>query len=98
MYAICLFVIVKIKSFRYEFSNFKDLLNFFLHIYVLAIIRQMFEAERKVKRLNDPSKKEIENKIKNEIIPAFLRQMSEILIKNGGEFMVGKGVRIQFYL
>ena len=58
----------------------------------------MFEAERKVKRLNDPSKKEIENKIKNEIIPAFLRQMSEILIKNGGEFMVGKGVRIQFYL
>ena len=58
----------------------------------------MFEAERKVKRLNDPSKKEIENKIKNETIPAFLRQMSEILIKNGGEFMVGKGVRIQFYL
>ena len=58
----------------------------------------MFEAERKVKRLNDPSKKEIENKIKNETIPAFLRQMSEILIKNGGEFMVGKGVRIKFYL
>ena len=56
----------------------------------------MFEAERKIKRLNDPSKKEIENKIKNETIPAFLRQMSEILIKNGGEFMVGKGVRIQF--
>ena len=68
----------------------------FLHINLLAIIRQMFEAERKIKRLNDPSKKEIENKIKNETIPAFLRQMSEILIKNGGEFMVGKGVRIQF--
>ena len=82
-----------------EFSNFKDLLNFFSHIiHLLAIIRQMFEAERKVKRLNDPSKKEIENKIKNEIIPAFLRQMSEILIKNGGEFMVGKGVSTQFDL
>ena len=70
----------------------------FSHINLLAIIRQMFEAERKVKRLNDPSKKEIENKIKNETVPAFLRQMSEILIKNGGEFMVGKGVRTQFDL
>ena len=59
---------------------------------LLAIIRRTFEGERKVKRLNEPTKKEIENKIKNETIPSFLRQMSEILMRNEGEFMVGKGV------
>ena len=41
---------------------------------------------------DEAKKKELEEKLKSETIPAFFKQMITILTKNGGKYMVGKGV------
>ena len=41
---------------------------------------------------DEAKKAELQEKMKNETAPAFLKNMTTILTKNGGQFMVGKGV------
>ena len=59
------------------------LLWFFKHI--AAIVKVMFEKD-------ETKKKELHESMKNETTPAFLKHMTTILTKNGGQYMVGKGV------
>jgi hypothetical protein len=49
------------------------------------IAKGMFEKD-------EEKKKELHEKMKNETAPAFLKLMTTILTKNGGQYMVGKGV------
>ena len=41
---------------------------------------------------DETKKTELQEKMKNETAPAFLKNMTTILTKNGGQWMVGKGV------
>lgn len=41
---------------------------------------------------DETKKKELQEKMKNETAPAYLKHMTTILTKNGGQYMVGKGV------
>ena len=41
-------------------------------------------------------KKELGSKMKTEIAPTFFKNMITILTKNGGQYMVGKGVSLVF--
>jgi glutathione S-transferase len=50
-----------------------------------ALAKVMFEKD-------DAKKKELQEKMKNETVPAYLKHMTEILTKNGGLYMVGKGL------
>lgn len=50
-----------------------------------AIVKVHFEK-------NEEVKKELGEKMKTETAPAFLKTMTAILTKNGGHYMVGKGV------
>ena len=46
---------------------------------------------------DETKKKELEEKMESEIAPAFMKHMTEILAKNGGNWMVGKGVSYTSY-
>ena len=41
---------------------------------------------------DEDKKKGLEEKMQNETAPAFIKNMTIILTKNGGQYMVGKGV------
>ena len=41
---------------------------------------------------DETKKKELHESMKNETTPAYLKHMTTILTKNGGQYMVGKGV------
>ena len=41
---------------------------------------------------DETKKKELEEKMKNEVVPAFVKNMTTILTSNGGQWLVGKGV------
>ena len=41
---------------------------------------------------DETKKNELKEKMKNETAPAFLKHMTTILTKNGGQYMVGTGV------
>ena len=48
---------------------------------------------------DETKKKELEEKMKNEVAPAFLKNMTTILTNNGGQWLVGKSVSLpDFYL
>ena len=41
---------------------------------------------------DETKKKELEEKMKNEFAPAWIKNMTTILTSNGGQWLVGKGV------
>jgi glutathione S-transferase len=41
---------------------------------------------------DETKKKELEDKMKNEVAPAFLKNMTTIITSNGGNWLVGKGL------
>ena len=41
---------------------------------------------------DEAKKKELEEKMKNEVAPAWVKNMTTILTSNGGQWLVGKGV------
>ena len=41
---------------------------------------------------DEAKKNELKEKMKDETTPAFLKNMTIILTKNGGQYLVGKGV------
>merc|ERR1712018_323156 len=41
---------------------------------------------------DETKKKELEEKMKNEVAPAFLKNMTTIITSNGGQWLVGKGL------
>ena len=49
------------------------------------MVKQYFEKD-------ENKKKELEEKMKNEVAPAFIKNMTTILTTNGGQWLVGKGV------
>ena len=57
--------------------------NIFLNF--LEMVKQYFEKD-------ENKKKELEEKMKNEVAPAFIKNMTTILTTNGGQWLVGKGV------
>ena len=54
-------------------------------ILLLESVKIFFEKD-------EDKKKELEEKMQNETAPAFIKNMTTILTKNGGQYMVGKGV------
>ena len=58
-----------------------------MHIffYILEIANVYFEKDEAKKKVR-------KEKLKVEITPEFCNQMTTILTKNGGQYMVGKGV------
>merc|ERR1711953_392909 len=50
-----------------------------------AIVKVIFEKD-------ETKKMELHESMKNETTPAFLKHMTTILTKNGGQYMVGKGL------
>ena len=51
----------------------------------LELVKGYFEKD-------ETKKKELEDKMKNEVAPAFLKNMTTIITSNGGQWLVGKGV------
>ena len=60
----------------------------------LIVNIKILELVKGVHEEDDAKKKELLEKMKNEIAPAFFKHMTEILTKNGGIYMVGKGVSL----
>ena len=54
-------------------------------IFILESVKIFFEKD-------EDKKKGLEEKMHNEIAPAFIKNMTTVLTKNGGQYMVGKGV------
>ena len=54
-------------------------------ILLLESVKIFFEKD-------EDKKKGLEEKMQNETAPAFIKNMTIILTKNGGQYMVGKGV------
>ena len=54
-------------------------------IFILESVKIFFEKD-------EDKKKGLEEKMHNEIAPAFIKNMTTILTKNGGQYMVGKEV------
>ena len=50
----------------------------------LELVKGYFEKD-------ETKKKELEEKMKNEVAPAFLKNMTTIITSNGGNWLVGKG-------
>ena len=61
-----------------------------INIFTAAIVKVHYEK-------NEEVKKELAEKMKTETAPAFLKTMTTILTKNGGQYMVGKGVSLNWF-
>ena len=58
-----------------------------MYLLFAAVVRVMYEKD-------EAKKKELEATMKAETAPAFLKNMTAILMKNGGKYMVGNGVSL----
>ena len=58
-----------------------------MHFIIPVIVKVRYEK-------NEETKKELAEKMKTETAPAFCKTMTAILEKNGGQYMVGKGVSL----
>ena len=56
-----------------------------IYFNIIEIVKVMFEKD-------EAKKNELKEKMKNETTTAFLKNMTTILTKNGGQYLVGKGV------
>ena len=71
-----------------HFDFFKSIHNHcitYTCIFILESVKIFFEKD-------EDKKKGLEEKMHNEIAPAFIKNMTTILTKNGGQYRVGKGV------
>ena len=82
---VCLNSAVASLNFRYLVRSIHTQCIIYTCILLLESVKIFFEKD-------EDKKKGLEEKMQNETAPAFIKNMTIILTKNGGQYMVGKGV------
>ena len=72
-------------SIHFDYKSIHNHCTIYTCIFISESVKIFFEKD-------EDKKKGLEEKMHNEIAPAFIKNMTTILTKNGGQYMVGKGV------